>query len=245
MSKAIHTIAGLLFVMISLISYASAYNTVQQDITMTANGGYITQSAANAAVIVGSNNYVDQGITQNANGDYITQSGANAAAIIGDNNNVDQDVSQYADGSDITQSGANAIAIVGDNNCADQNIQQNAQGENIFQTGQNTGTMVGDGNVLAQNIMAYASMLPQQVDPSQIMNNRANIRGSHNRVNQRISGYIAMGNANGPISQSGSNNIQAPNDNFNHFDQGMTMDARAGPDSDVRQEGQNQVKIGP
>jgi hypothetical protein len=244
MSKGIVAIAGLLFAIVSLTSFASAYNMVQQDISMTANGGQITQSAANAAVIVGSNNYVDQSVRQNANGDYITQSGANAAAIAGNNNYVDQSVVQNADGSYITQSGANAVAIVGDNNYANQNIQQTAFGENIFQSGQNTGTMMGDCNSLAQSIMAYASMYPQPVDPSQVMSNQAFIAGSHNRVKQKISGRITMGSGNAPISQRGSNYIQSPDDRFNHYDQGMNLDASARPGTDITQYGQNQVRIG-
>jgi hypothetical protein len=92
MRKLVATIAVLLL----MVSAASAGNTVKQAISMTSSGGQISQSAANAAVVKGNNNYISQGVSQSAYGSQITQSGANAVVVVGDNNVVRQGVAQQA-----------------------------------------------------------------------------------------------------------------------------------------------------
>lgn len=63
MSKGILAIAGLLSILILLAPLVSAYNVVQQEVTLN---GDISQSAANTAIVTGSNNNVNQAISQTA-----------------------------------------------------------------------------------------------------------------------------------------------------------------------------------
>jgi hypothetical protein len=228
-----------------LVSSASAYgNAVTQSITMSSGGGQISQSAANAAVVKGNNNYISQDVSQTARGSQITQSGANAVVVVGNNNYVNQDVSQTARGSQITQSGANALAVLGDNNYADQQVTQMAYGQNIFQNGWNTGSITGNGNTLVQGLLSYAQTYINPADPSQTMSNTAYITGSYNQVNQEIEGRVLMGGGNDPVSQTASNFVRGVDPNHNRFDQRMKIKTRVGPRAEVSQYGSNEVRIG-
>lgn len=238
MRKLVATIAVLLL----MVSAASAGNTVKQAISMTSSGGQISQSAANAAVVKGNNNYISQGVSQSAYGSQITQSGANAVVVVGDNNVVRQEVAQQACGSSIAQSGANALAVLGDDNSASQQVSQAAFGQNIFQNGWNTGSITGDGNTLMQGLLSFAQTY---ADTNQTMSNTAYISGSYNQANQQIAGMVLMGRSNAPVNQMGSNIGQAMDPNGNQFGQSMNMKAKAGRGSKAAQYGMNEVKIGP
>lgn len=225
-----------------MVSAASAGNTVKQGISMTSGGSQISQSAANAAVVKGDNNYISQGVGQTAYGSQITQSGANAAVVVGDNNALVQGVSQQACGSSITQSGANALAVLGDNNSARQQVSQAAFGQNIFQNGWNTGSITGDGNTLMQGLLSYAETL---ADTNQTMSNTAYISGSYNQVNQQVAGMVQMGMSSTPVNQMGSNTGQILDPDGNLYDQSMQMRTKAGRGSKAAQYGMNEAKIGP
>lgn len=243
------TTALLMFLLVAS-STATAYggNTVSQSISMDGQGGYVSQSAANSAVVFGSNNQVNQNINQNAQGDYITQSAANAAVVVGNCNDVNQGIRQNADGSYIMQAGANAVAVVGNYNDVTQSVSQWALGDEIYQTGYNTGTIIGNANSLTQKTLAHARTRPVVPvgcgDPVQDMSNFAYIAGSYNDVDQYISGYAMVGYGNGPIIQGGSNIIQTPNPYGNSFNQGIGFVGRSGPGSEVMQSAQNEVWVG-
>ena len=241
------TIASMVVLLMILpAAFADGGNQISQSITMTGEGGYVSQNAANAAVVYGSNNYVNQDITQNAQGDCITQSAANAAVVVGDNNVVDQRVNQDASGNSIAQSGANAVAVVGNNNDVTQDVTQRAYGDEIYQTGWNSGTIAGDGNLLRQRTFAHARTRPvrQVADPVQTMSNFAYITGFYNTVDQDIIGYAMVGSGNGPITQSGSNLIQTPEMGWNEFGQRISFAGRSGPGSELMQSANNEVWIG-
>lgn len=63
MSKGIVAIAGLLSILILLTPFVSAYDVVQQEVTLS---GDISQSATNTAIVTGSYNNVNQAISQTA-----------------------------------------------------------------------------------------------------------------------------------------------------------------------------------
>ncbi len=233
------TIAVTITVLLLLISAASAGNVVKQGISMSSGGGQISQSAANAAVVKGSDNYVGQGVSQAAYGSQITQSGANAVVVVGNNNTVLQGVNQKASGTGITQSGANALAVLGDDNYANQKVAQGAYGQNIFQNGWNTGSITGDGNTLIQGLLAYAQTFNET---NQTMSNTAYITGAYNQVNQQAAGAVVTGSSNMPVMQSGSNFGQAMDPNYNKFEQKTKVKARSR--GKVTQSFQNEVKIG-
>lgn len=236
MKKIAVTIAALLL----LISSASAGNVVNQGISMSSGGGQISQSAANAAVVKGNNNYISQGVSQAASGSQITQSGANAVVVVGNNNDVIQGVNQRASGSQITQSGANALAVLGDDNYANQQVAQGAFGQNIFQNGWNTGSITGDGNTLVQGLLAIAQTYNET---NQTMSNTAYLAGSYNQVNQQVSGAVVAGTSNMPVMQSGSNFGQVMDPNYNQFEQKTKV--KANSRGKMTQSFQNEVKIGP
>jgi hypothetical protein len=246
-SKISRWTTALLMVLLIASSSSLAYggNTVSQSISMNGEGGYVSQSASNSAIVFGSNNDVSQNIAQNAQGSYITQSAANAAVVVGDCNDVYQGVHQNADGSHIMQAGANAVAVVGNCNDVGQIVAQNAQGNEIYQTGWNSGTIIGNGNTLTQATFASARTRPVPCgDPVQDMSNFAYIAGSYNDVSQYISGYAMVGYGNGPITQSGSNVIQTPDQRRNSFHQGIGFTGRSGPGSEVMQSARNEVRVG-
>ena len=234
--------------MVLLFVSASAFaggNQITQSISMSGEGGHVSQNAANAAVVYGDNNYVNQEVSQNAQGEYITQSAANAAVVVGNGNTVGQGVYQDAAGNYISQSGANAIAVVGDDNYVSQDVTQRAYGNEIYQTGWNTGTITGDGNTLCQRTLARAWTKPtERTDPVQTMSNFAQIRGSYNTVGQDILGYAIVGSGNGPIDQSGSNVVETDDMNWNFFGQGISFVGESGPGSDIMQSAQNEVWVG-
>jgi hypothetical protein len=244
-------VAVLAAVLMALACTASAYsggNTVTQSISMSASGGYVSQSASNSAVVMGNNNVVDQSITQTARGNHITQSAANAAVVVGDNNQVGQSINQRANGNTIAQSGANAVAVVGNYNLVDQRVNQFAAGNEIYQTGWNTGTIVGDWNVLNQQVLTTASTYTppsvQPADPTQIMSNSAYIMGSYNDVGQYLEGYVMAGTSNAPVSQTANNYIQTYDNSYNDYEQRIGFRVRAGPLAPVMQSATNEVRIG-
>ncbi|NYT01816.1 MAG: hypothetical protein GKC10_03535 [Methanosarcinales archaeon] len=239
-------------VVFALMSSASAYyggNTIKQSITMTGTGGDISQSASNAAVVVGNNNNVDQSISQTASGNHITQSAANAAVVFGNNNDVNQGINQRATGNTIGQASANAVAVVGDFNTVGQSINQRAIGQEIYQSGWNTGTIIGNGNTLDQSVNAFASTYtPPAVppaDPSQTMSNTAYIMGVYNQVNQGITGIVMTGGSNAPVYQSANNLIETRDMYRNSYEQGIMINVRAGPLAYVEQSGSNEIRLGP
>lgn len=235
----------------ALMSSASAYyggNTVTQSISMSATGGDISQSASNAAVVMGNNNNVDQSISQRASGNHITQSAANAAVVFGNNNSINQGVNQQAAGNTIGQASANAVAVVGDYNAVAQSINQRAIGEEIYQSGWNTGTIIGNGNTLDQSVNAFASTYTppalQPADPSQTMSNTAYIMGVYNKVNQGITGVVMTGGSNAPVYQSANNLIETSDMFRNMYDQRIRFNVRAGPLAYVEQSGSNEIRLG-
>lgn len=236
------SLAVILAVLLVLGSLASAGNVVKQSINM-AGSGQGSQSAANAAVVSGNNNYITQGVSQTARGSQITQSGANAVVVVGNNNRVSQGVSQQASGSQITQSGSNALAVLGNNNYANQQVSERAYGQNIFQNGWNTGSITGNNNVLIQGMLAYARTYANMTN--QTLGNTAYVTGSYNQVNQQASAIVVAGRSNAPVTQTGSNFGQSIDKNHNHYDQNTNFNARAGPDANVMQYGTNEVRIGP
>ncbi|MCQ8903489.1 MAG: hypothetical protein NQU42_05300 [Methanothrix sp.] len=238
-------IALMLVFMIPLASAYHGGNSVSQSIDMSASGGYVSQSASNAAVVVGDNNNLNQKISQSASGNYVTQSAANAAVVIGNSNTVGQSTSQSANGNTISQSAANAVAVVGDLNTVNQRVSQSATGNEIYQSGWNTATIVGDGNILTQQVMQTINMLPAHVDPSQTMSNSAYIMGSYNTVDQGLYGTILAGTNNAPMYQSGRNYIQTNDPTGNSYSQRIRFSVRAGPRAPVSQSGQNEIRIGP
>jgi hypothetical protein len=222
------------------VSSAAAYgNVVKQSISMSGSG-QVSQSAANAAVVSGNNNYISQGVSQSGYGSQITQSGANAVVVVGDGNTVKQNVNQKAKGSEITQSGANALAVLGDDNYANQQVTQKAYGQDIFQNGWNTGSITGDGNTLVQGLLSYAQSFNQT---NQTMSNTAYITGSYNQVNQQVQGMVTMGSSNQPIMQSGSNYGQTLDQGYNQFQQKVKIKSKS--KGQVSQSFQNEVRIGP
>jgi hypothetical protein len=247
MSKISRWTTALLMVLLTASSSSLAYggNTVSQSISMNGEGGYVSQSASNSAIVFGSNNDVSQNVAQNARGEYITQSAANAAVVVGDCNDVNQGISQNADGNHIMQAGANAVAVVGNFNDVGQIVAQTAMGNEIYQTGWNSGTIIGDGNTLFQSTFASARTRPtEHVDPVQEMSNFAYIAGYYNDVGQYISGYAIVGSGNGPVTQGGSNVIQTPDPNYNSFQQGIGFTGTSGPGSEVSQSARNEVRVG-
>ncbi|MFB3765888.1 MAG: hypothetical protein ACE14P_11675 [Methanotrichaceae archaeon] len=232
----------VLALLLLLISLASAGNVVKQSINM-AGSGQVSQSAANAAVVSGNNNYITQGVTQAARGSQITQSGANAVVVVGNNNRVSQGVNQQASGSQITQSGSNALAVLGNNNYADQQVAQGAYGQNIFQNGWNTGSITGNNSVLIQGMLAYAQTYANKTN--QTLGNTAYMTGSYNQVNQQAAGIVVAGRSSSPVTQTGSNFGQSIDKNYNQYDQNMNFKTRAGPGANVMQYGTNEVRIGP
>jgi hypothetical protein len=245
MSKIPRWTTALLMVLLTASSSALAYgNTVSQSISMNGEGGQVSQSASNSALVFGSNNDVSQSVNQNAHGEYITQSAANAAVVVGDCNDVNQGISQNAEGNHIMQAGANAVAVVGNFNQVGQNIAQTALGNEIYQTGSNTGTIIGDGNALFQSIFASARTRPiEHVDPVQDMSNFAYIAGHYNDIGQNILGYAIVGTGNGPVTQEGSNVIQTPDPNYNSFQQRLGFRGNSGPGSEVSQSARNEVRV--
>jgi hypothetical protein len=238
---------ALLMVLMIASSSSLAYggNTVSQSISMNGEGGQVSQSASNSAIVFGSNNDVSQNINQNAQGNYITQSAANAAVVVGDCNDVNQGIHQTADGNHIMQAGANAVAVVGNCNDVTQSVSQWAQGDEIYQTGWNSGTIIGNGNTLTQKTFASARTRPIPcADPVQEMSNFAYIDGYYNEVGQYISGYAMVGYGNGPITQDGSNVIQTPDQRHNSFHQGIGFVGRSGPRSELMQSARNEVRVG-
>jgi len=236
------SLAVIVALLLLLISLASAGNVVRQSINM-AGSGQVSQSAANAAVVSGNNNYITQGVTQTARGSQITQSGANAVVVVGDNNRVVQGVNQQASGSQITQSGSNALAVLGNNNYANQQVAQGACGQNIFQNGWNTGSITGNNSVLIQGMLAYAQTYANRTN--QTLGNTAYLTGSYNQVNQQASGIVVAGSSNMPVTQTGSNFGQSIDKNNNQYDQRTNFKTRAGPGANVMQYGTNEVRIGP
>jgi len=240
---------AMLLVLFALTSSAQAYqgsgNTVRQSIDMSAQGGYVSQSASNSALVMGDNNNVDQSISQTGTGTHVTQSAANAAVVVGNNNQVGQGIDQRATGNTVAQAGANAVAVVGNNNLVDQRIRQQATGNEIFQSGWNVGVVIGDDNRLTQGVLAFAENAPRAVDPTQEMSNSAYIMGYHNQVNQDIAGYVFFGSSNAPVTQTGNNFIQTPDMRYNDYDQRMRFAVQAGPQARVMQSATNEIKIGP
>jgi hypothetical protein len=236
------SLSVIIAVLLLLISAASAGNVVKQSISMAGNG-QVSQSAANAAVVSGNNNYITQGVSQAARGSQITQSGANAVVVVGNNNNIAQGVNQQASGSQITQSGANALAVLGDNNYANQQVAQGAYGQNIFQNGWNTGSITGNNNVLVQGMLAYAETYANSAN--QTLSNTAYISGAYNQVNQQASGVVVAGRSSEPVTQTGSNFGQSLDKNNNRYDQRTNFNTRAGRGANVMQYGTNEVRIGP
>lgn len=235
MRKLAITLAALLI----MVSSAAAYgNVVKQGISMS-GGGQVSQSAANAAVVSGNNNYISQGVTQSGYGSQITQSGANAVVVVGDGNTVKQNVNQKAKGTGITQSGANALAVLGDGNYANQQVSQAAFGQNIFQNGWNTGSITGDGNTLVQGLLAIAQSFNQT---NQTMSNTAYITGSYNQVNQQVQGMVTAGISSHPVMQSGSNYGQTLDQGSNQFQQKIKVKTKS--KGQVSQSFQNEVRIG-
>lgn len=232
----------IMAVLLVLISSASAGNVVKQSINM-AGAGQVSQSAANAAVVSGNNNYITQGVSQAARGSQITQSGANAVVVVGNNNNIAQGVNQRAQGSQITQSGANALAVLGDNNYANQQVAQGAYGQNIFQNGWNTGSITGNNNVLIQGMLNYAETHANSTN--QTMSNTAYLTGSYNQVNQQASGIVLAGTSSSPVTQTGSNFGQSIDQNNNQYDQRTNFKTKAGRGANVMQYGTNEVRVGP
>ena len=239
------TIASLMVLLVATSTALGYANTVSQSISMNGQGGYVSQSSSNSAIVFGSNNHLSQSVTQNAQGNYITQSAANAAVVVGDGNSVHQGVHQNADGSYIMQAGANAVAVVGDYNDVYQGVSQTAVGDEIYQTGWNSGTIIGDANSLTKTTFASARTRPApHADPVQDMSNFAYIAGSYNDVGQSIFGYAIVGSGDGPIIQGGRNVVETPDPRWNSFRQGIGFSGHSGPGSELRQSAKNEVRIG-